>query len=73
MLALPAAPAPAPRRQLLVGTALACAAGAMLFGGMLAIYLRLRMRTVNTLDAEPASRAGCPTASTSPRSRRTSC
>jgi cytochrome c oxidase subunit 3 len=50
MLALPAAAPPAPRRQLLVGTALACAAAAMMFGGMLALYLRLRMRTVNTID-----------------------
>jgi cytochrome c oxidase subunit 3 len=50
MLALPAAAPPAPRRQLLVGTALACAAVAMMFGGMLALYLRLRMRTVNTVD-----------------------
>lgn len=51
-LALPAAPPPVARRQLLVGTALACAAVAMMFGGMLAIYLRLRMRTVNTFDVE---------------------
>jgi cytochrome c oxidase subunit 3 len=52
MLALPPAPPPVARRQLLVGTALACAAVAMMFGGMLAIYLRLRMRTVNTFDAD---------------------
>jgi heme/copper-type cytochrome/quinol oxidase subunit 3 len=51
-LALPAAPPPIARRQLLIGTALACSAAAMLFGGMLAIYLRLRMRTVNSFDAE---------------------
>ena len=42
MLALPAAPAPAARRQLFVGTALACGAGAMVIGGMLAIWLRFR-------------------------------
>jgi heme/copper-type cytochrome/quinol oxidase subunit 3 len=42
MLALPPAPAPARRRQLFVGTALACSAGAMLIGGMLAIWLRFR-------------------------------
>jgi cytochrome c oxidase subunit 3 len=52
MLALPPAPRPVPRRQLLVGTSLVCAAIAMAFGGMLAIYLRLRMRTVNTFDVE---------------------
>jgi cytochrome c oxidase subunit 3 len=42
MLALPPAPAPAPRRQLFVGTALACSAGATLIGGMLALWLRFR-------------------------------
>jgi len=42
MIALPSAPAPAPRRQLLVGTAVACAAGTALLGGMLALYLRFR-------------------------------
>jgi cytochrome c oxidase subunit 3 len=42
MLALPPAPAPAPRRQLFVGTALACSAGTMLFGGMIALWLRFR-------------------------------
>ena len=50
-LALPAAPTPIAKRQLLVGTALTCAAIGMAVGGMLAIYLRLRMRTVNTFDA----------------------
>lgn len=43
-LALPAAADPAPRRQLLVGTALACVAGTMLIGGMLAIWVLLRGR-----------------------------
>jgi cytochrome c oxidase subunit 3 len=42
MLALPPAPAPAPRRQLLVGTALACGAGTMVIGGMAALWLRFR-------------------------------
>ena len=42
MLALPPAPAPAPRRQLFVGTALACSAGASLIGGMLALWVRFR-------------------------------
>lgn len=42
MHALPAAPAPAPRRQLLVGTAMTCAALTALLGGMIALYVRLR-------------------------------
>jgi len=58
MLVLPAAPAPVARRQLLVGTALACGAVAMMFGGMLAIYLRLRMSAVNTVDAVTGERLG---------------
>jgi heme/copper-type cytochrome/quinol oxidase subunit 3 len=45
---LPPAPAPAPRRQLLVGTALACVAGTMLIGGMLAVWVLLRERVVET-------------------------
>lgn len=43
-LALPPAAAPAPRRQLFMGTALACVAGTMLIGGMLAIWVLLRER-----------------------------
>jgi heme/copper-type cytochrome/quinol oxidase subunit 3 len=42
MLALPPAAAPAPRRQLFVGAALACAAATSLMGGMLALWLRFR-------------------------------
>ena len=42
MLALPPTPQPAPRRQLFVGTALASAAGTMLLGGMLAVWLQFR-------------------------------
>jgi cytochrome c oxidase subunit 3 len=42
MIALTAAPAPARPRTLLVGAALACAAGAMMFGSMLAVYLTVR-------------------------------
>jgi heme/copper-type cytochrome/quinol oxidase subunit 3 len=42
MLALPPGPQPAPRRQVFVGTALAAAAGSMLVGGMLAVWLRFR-------------------------------
>lgn len=50
MIALPSAPAPAPRRQVFVGTAVACAAGAALMGGMLALYLRFRDVAINTGD-----------------------
>jgi heme/copper-type cytochrome/quinol oxidase subunit 3 len=42
MLALPAPPPPVRRRQLLVGTAFAVAAGAMAIGGMLAVYMTQR-------------------------------
>jgi cytochrome c oxidase subunit 3 len=42
--ALPAAPAPPPRRQLIVGTALASAAAVMLVGGMLALWILQRER-----------------------------
>ena len=53
-LALPAAPLPPPRRQLLVGTALACVAGTMLIGGMLAIWVLLRERAVDAGERFPA-------------------
>ncbi|MEP7048448.1 MAG: cytochrome c oxidase subunit 3 [Ilumatobacteraceae bacterium] len=42
MLALPSAAAPAPRRQLFVGTALGCVAAASLIGAMLALWMRFR-------------------------------
>jgi heme/copper-type cytochrome/quinol oxidase subunit 3 len=42
MLALPSAAAPAPRRQLFVGTALGCVAAGSLIGAMLALWLRFR-------------------------------
>ncbi len=42
MLALPAAPTPPRPRLLMVGTALVVAAGAMLIGGFLAVYLAMR-------------------------------
>lgn len=42
MLALPPPPAPAPRRQMFVGTALACSAGTMVIGAMCALWLRFR-------------------------------
>jgi heme/copper-type cytochrome/quinol oxidase subunit 3 len=47
-LALPPAAPPAPRRQLFVGTALACVAGTMFIGGMLAIWVLLRERVVDS-------------------------
>jgi heme/copper-type cytochrome/quinol oxidase subunit 3 len=50
MLALPPAPAPAPRRQILVGTAIACAAGVALVGGMLALWLRFRQEAIDATD-----------------------
>jgi cytochrome c oxidase subunit 3 len=46
-LALPPAAPPAPRRQLFIGTALACVAGTMLIGGMLAVWVLLRERVVD--------------------------
>ncbi|MFZ9628362.1 MAG: cytochrome c oxidase subunit 3 [Ilumatobacteraceae bacterium] len=50
MHALPPAPAPAPRRQVFVGTALACAAGASMMGGMLALWMRFREVAINGPD-----------------------
>jgi cytochrome c oxidase subunit 3 len=44
VLALPAAPAAPPRRQVLVGTALAGVATIMLIGGMLAVWYQQRAR-----------------------------
>lgn len=52
-IALPAAAPPEPRRQMLVGTALAAVAGSTLIGGMLAIWVLLRERF---LDANPEGR-----------------
>ncbi len=52
MYALPAAPPPAPRRQLFVGTALACAAGTTLFGGLIAVYIRFRQEALSVAGAE---------------------
>ena len=45
MIALPAAPAPSPKRQLFVGTALISSAIAMFFAGMIAVYLKFRDAT----------------------------
>lgn len=50
MLALPTAPAPQPRRQLLVGTALVLAAVVALMGGLLALFLRFRTATIDNGD-----------------------
>ena len=47
MHALPAAPAPPPRRQVLIGTTLACLAGTMLVGGMTAVWLLIRDRALD--------------------------
>lgn len=47
-VALPPAAAPAPRRQIFIGTALGAVAGTMLIGGMLAIWVLLRDRLVDT-------------------------
>ena len=41
-IALPTAPAPAPRRQILVATAIACSAAFMLIIGMIAMWLKFR-------------------------------
>lgn len=50
MLALPSAAAPAPRRQLFVGTALGCVAGGALIGAMLALWMRLRTSALDVPD-----------------------
>jgi heme/copper-type cytochrome/quinol oxidase subunit 3 len=42
MLALPSAAAPAPQRQVFVGTALGCVAAGSLIGAMLALWMRFR-------------------------------
>ncbi len=41
-IALPAAPAPAPRRQVLIATVLASAAGSMVMAGLLATWMKFR-------------------------------
>lgn len=50
MLALPSAAAPSPRRQVLVGTAVASAAAVALVGGMLALYLRFRNDAIGAIE-----------------------
>jgi len=54
-LALPPVALPPPRRQLLVGTALACLAGSTLIGGMLAVWVLLRERVVDAGDRFPGN------------------
>lgn len=51
MQALAAGPAPAPRRQLIVGATLGAVAMAMLAGGMLAVWSLQRRRTVDAGEA----------------------
>jgi heme/copper-type cytochrome/quinol oxidase subunit 3 len=50
MLALPSAAAPAPRRQLFVGTAVACVAAGSLIGAMLALWMQLRLDALQVTD-----------------------
>ena len=50
MLALPQAPTPPARRQLFVGTAVACSAGFTLIGGMMGLWLRMRHRALSVTD-----------------------
>jgi heme/copper-type cytochrome/quinol oxidase subunit 3 len=54
MLALPPAPAPAPRRQVLTATAVGGAAATMMMGGMLAVWFRFRnaQPLVDAIDAK---------------------
>ena len=50
MLALPSAAAPAPRRQMFVGTALGCVAAGSLIGAMLALWMRFRTDALDVVD-----------------------
>jgi heme/copper-type cytochrome/quinol oxidase subunit 3 len=52
MHALPAAPPPAPRRQVLVGTTLACMAGIAMYAGMIGLYFRFRQEALGVPGAE---------------------
>lgn len=52
MHALPAAPPPAPRRQLFVGTAVACGAMATFYGGLIAIFVRFRQEALSVEGGE---------------------
>ncbi len=50
MLSLPSAAAPAPRRQMFVGTALGCVAAGSLIGAMLALWMRFRTEALDVTD-----------------------
>jgi cytochrome c oxidase subunit 3 len=50
MLALPSAAAPAPRRQVFVGTAIGCVAAGSLLGSMLALWMRFRTEALDVTD-----------------------
>jgi len=50
MLALPSAAAPAPRRQLFVGTAVGCVVAGSLVGAMLALWMRFRAEALDVTD-----------------------
>lgn len=50
MLALPSAAAPAPRRQVFVGTAIGCAACGSLIGAMLGLWMRFRTAALDVAD-----------------------
>jgi heme/copper-type cytochrome/quinol oxidase subunit 3 len=50
MLALPSAAAPAPRRQIFVGTAIGCVAAGSLIGAMLALWMRFRTQALDAAD-----------------------
>jgi cytochrome c oxidase subunit 3 len=47
MLALPTAPAPQPRRQILVGTALVLAGVVAMVGGLIGLYLKFRTTAID--------------------------
>lgn len=66
MHALPAAPAPPPRRQLIVGTALAGVATWMLIGGMLAVWYQQRARARNVVLEDGSSAPWLPDGVTIP-------
>ncbi|MGZ4792130.1 MAG: cytochrome c oxidase subunit 3 [Ilumatobacteraceae bacterium] len=51
MLALPSAAAPAPRRQMFVGTAVGCVAAGSLIGAMLALWMRMRTDALDSAKA----------------------
>jgi cytochrome c oxidase subunit III len=50
MLALPSAAAPAPRRQMFVGTAFGCLAAGSLMGSMLGLWMRFRTQALDAAD-----------------------